>query len=119
MDPLLNFPEFKLDVLKEIGNIGAGNAATALSILLDKPIDIGVPNVKILPFDRISEITGDPEQEVIAVFLAIEGEIGGNIFFYLVTSFSQPQTSNKSLIGGGRRPMRRCKARRREWVLQL
>ncbi len=83
MDPLLNFPEFKLDILKEIGNIGAGNAATALSILLDKPIDIGVPKVKVMPFDQISNITGDSEQEVIAVFLAIEGAISGNIFFIL------------------------------------
>jgi chemotaxis protein CheC len=83
MDPLLNYPDFKLDIIKEIGNIGAGNAATALSILLDKPIDIGVPKVKVMPFDLIPDITGNAEQEVIAVFLAIEGSISGNIFFIL------------------------------------
>jgi len=74
---------FKLDVLKEVGNIGAGNAATALSRLLDKPVDMAVPKVKLLPFEEIADIVGGPEQIVIAVFLRVEGDAPGNMFFII------------------------------------
>lgn len=74
---------FKLDVLKEVGNIGAGNAATALSRLLDKPVDMAVPKVSLLPFEEIAEIVGGSEQTVIAVFLRVEGEAPGNMFFII------------------------------------
>lgn len=74
---------FKMDVLKEVGNIGAGNAATALSQLLDKPIDMAVPKVQILPFEKIADKVGGPEQIVLAVFFRVEGEAPGNLFFIL------------------------------------
>ncbi len=74
---------FKMDVLKEVGNIGAGNAATALSQLLDKPIDMAVPKVQILPFEQIAEKVGGQEQIVLAVFFRVEGEAPGNLFFIL------------------------------------
>jgi len=74
---------FKLDVLREIGNIGAGNAATALSRLLDKPVDMAVPQVSLLPFEQIAEIVGGSEQIVIAVFLRVEGDAPGNMFFII------------------------------------
>ncbi|MDO7905810.1 chemotaxis protein CheC [Paenibacillus sp. JX-17] len=73
--------EFKLDILKEVGNIGAGNAATALSRLLDKPIDMGVPKVQMLPFEEIAESVGGAERIVIAIFFRVEGEAPGNLFF--------------------------------------
>ncbi|GGJ22351.1 CheY-P-specific phosphatase CheC [Paenibacillus hunanensis] len=72
-----------MDVLKEVGNIGAGNAATALSQLLDKPIDMAVPKVQILPFDQIAEKVGGQEQIVLAVFFRVEGDAPGNLFFIL------------------------------------
>jgi len=78
-----NLEGFKMDVLKEVGNIGAGNAATALSQLLDKPIDMAVPKVQILPFEKIADKVGGPEQIVLAVFFRVEGEAPGNLFFIL------------------------------------
>ncbi|MDQ8733337.1 chemotaxis protein CheC [Paenibacillus sp. LHD-38] len=77
------FEAFELDVLKEVGNIGAGNAATALSRLLDKPVDMAVPKVSLLPFEEIAERVGGSEQIVIAVFLRVEGEAPGNMFFII------------------------------------
>ncbi len=74
---------FKMDVLKEVGNIGAGNAATALSQLLDKPIDMAVPKVQVLPFEQIAEKVGGQEQIVLAVFFRVEGDAPGNLFFIL------------------------------------
>ncbi len=91
------FKELQLDVLKEIGNIGAGNAATALSQLLQKTIDMKVPNVKILSFDDITDYVGGAEQVVVTVFLKIEGEISGNMFFILQEGAAKRLLS--SLIG--------------------
>lgn len=77
------FAEFQMDVLKEVGNIGAGHAATALSQLLNKPVDMKVPNVKMVPFEDIAESVGGAERVVIAIFLRVEGETPGNMFFIL------------------------------------
>lgn len=75
--------DFKMDVLREVGNIGAGNAATALSLLLDKPVDMGVPTVSLLPFEEIAEKVGGSEAVVIAIFLRVEGDAPGNMFFII------------------------------------
>lgn len=72
-----------MDVLKEVGNIGAGHAATALSRLLDKPVDMLVPKVRMVRFEDISESVGGPESVVVAIFLRVEGETPGNMFFIL------------------------------------
>lgn len=77
------FAEFQLDVLKEVGNIGAGHAATALSQLLNKPVDMAVPKVRMVPFEEIAESVGGFEQVVVAIFLRVEGETPGNMFFIL------------------------------------
>lgn len=81
MDVIKRFADFQMDVLKEVGNIGAGHAATALSTMLDKPVDMRVPSVKIVPFGDISDSVGGAEQTVIAVFLRVEGDSPGNLFF--------------------------------------
>ncbi|MGG1551161.1 MULTISPECIES: chemotaxis protein CheC [Paenibacillus] len=83
MDVFGRLEEFQLDVLKEVGNIGAGHAATALSTLLDKPIDMLVPKVRMLPFEEICESVGGAEAVVLAIFLRVEGDAPGNMFFIL------------------------------------
>lgn len=77
------FEAFELDVLKEVGNIGAGNAATAMSTLLNKPVDMSVPSVRLLPFEEVAERVGGSEQIVVAVFLRVEGDAPGNMFFIM------------------------------------
>lgn len=72
-----------LDILKEIGNIGAGHAATALSTLLDKKIDMKVPSVQVVSFDQMMDMAGGPDNVVVSVFLRIEGEAPGSMFFLL------------------------------------
>ncbi|MEF3309759.1 chemotaxis protein CheC [Paenibacillus sp. GYB004] len=86
MTELGSIADYQLDVLKEIGNIGAGNAATALSKLLDKPVDMQVPQVNMLPFEDIIEVLGGSEQIVLAIFLRVTGEAPGNMFFILTQS---------------------------------
>lgn len=83
MTELKDLKDFHLDVLREIGNIGAGHAATALSALLKQEIHMEVPSVRVASFDEIADIVGGAEQVVIGVFLRMEGEIPGNIFLLL------------------------------------
>lgn len=74
---------YHLDILKEVGNIGAGHAATALSRLLSKTIDMKVPAVRVVSFDEITELVGGSDNVVAAIFLRIEGEAPGNMFFMI------------------------------------
>lgn len=72
-----------LDVLKEIGNIGAAHAATALSDLLKKKIDMRVPKVEMVSFNDMMELAGGSETVVVGIFLRIEGDVEGSMFFVL------------------------------------
>ncbi|MEB2278517.1 chemotaxis protein CheC [Lysinibacillus xylanilyticus] len=72
-----------LDVLKEIGNIGAAHAATALSNLLGKKIDMRVPKVEMVSFNDMMELAGGPENVVVGIYLRIEGDAEGSMFFIL------------------------------------
>lgn len=72
-----------LDVLKEIGNIGAGNAATALAKMLNTKIDMTVPKVNVLDFATVPELLGGEETEVCGIYFKIEGDMEGTIMFLL------------------------------------
>jgi len=74
---------FHLDVLKEIGNIGAGNAATALAKMLDKRIDMKVPQIRVMKFSEVSDVLGGAEIEVVGILLGVQGDITGKILFVL------------------------------------
>ena len=67
----------QIDALKEIGTIGAGHAANALSQLADKKIMISVPEVKSAPLNKIVELVGPPESLVSAVYMKLMGDMWG------------------------------------------
>lgn len=73
----------QIDVLKEIGNIGAGNAATALAKMLNRKIDMEVPRAKILEFHEVSETLGGAELPVVGILMKVTGDFNGNIMFIL------------------------------------
>ena len=75
--------DMHLDVLKEVGNIGAAHAATSLSQLLNRKIDMYVPNVKLVSFDEMFDLAGGAETIVAGIFLRIEGDLTGSMFFVL------------------------------------
>ena len=75
-----------IDILKEIGNIGAGHSATALSKLLNKKIDMKVPDVQVVSFDEVMELVGGADSVVASIFLRIEGDAPGSMFFILPLS---------------------------------
>lgn len=74
----------QLDVLREIGNIGAGNAATALARMLHKRVDMDIPKVKILEFKDVSELLGSAEKIVIGILLNVNGDLQGNIMYEIL-----------------------------------
>lgn len=71
------------DVLKELGNIGAGNATTALSQLLNCKVDMKVPQVRLLEFQEVGAAMGGEEQIMAGIYLLVEGDITGSIMFLL------------------------------------
>ncbi len=71
------------DVLKELGNIGAGNATTALAQMLQCKVDMSVPQVRLLEFRDVATIMGGEEQIMAGIYLGVEGDITGSIMFLL------------------------------------
>jgi len=79
------FDSNDIDILTEIGNIGAGNAATALSEILQGRVDMSVPKVGILKFkELINELNG-PENIIVAILVEVSGDLDGFILFALET----------------------------------
>jgi chemotaxis protein CheC len=76
-----------LDLIREIGSIGTGNSATALSSMLNKTVRMTLPNVQILGYNEAIKSLGDPEEIVAAVLVKMTGEINGLMLFILKMDF--------------------------------
>ncbi len=71
------------DILKELGNIGAGNATTALAQMMQCKVDMAVPKVQLLEFKELGEAMVGEETVMAGIYLGIEGDIKGSIMFLL------------------------------------
>lgn len=80
---LSNLDAVQYDVLKELGNIGAGNATTALAKMLDIKIDMNVPKVDLVDISEVPSIMGSEEDIVAGILLSLEGSISGMMMFLL------------------------------------
>lgn len=76
-----NVSQEYFDILKEIGNIGAGNATTALAAMLGTKVDMKVPQVRLLDFSEVGAVMGGEEQIMAGIYLLVEGDITGSIMF--------------------------------------
>ncbi|MCQ2538396.1 MAG: chemotaxis protein CheC [Lachnospiraceae bacterium] len=74
---------FEFDVLREIGNIGSGHAATALAKMLNQKIDIKVPQAVVCDFNTLCEMVGGEEKIVIGILLTLDGDVDGMMMFLL------------------------------------
>lgn len=77
-----NFNSIQLDAMKEVGNIGAGNAATALSVMLSRSVDMDVPKAELVSIYELAEYYGDPLKEVAAVFVRSDGDFPCSLIFF-------------------------------------
>ena len=95
-----NLSALQLDALKEVSNIGAGNAATALSVMIGRKVDMTVPAVNIVRLEDIVEENG--ECEVAGTVVRVLGDIAGNILLV----FEKPTAENiiEKLVGSKQSP---------------
>lgn len=91
--------DLHLDVLREIGNIGSGNAATALSSMLDRPVNISVPRIRLLDYNEVIEALGGPEVMTVGMLLTLQGDVQGMMMFLLKQNFAHMTLS--ALLGYG------------------
>ncbi|GIO26174.1 chemotaxis protein CheC [Ornithinibacillus bavariensis] len=85
----------QLDALREIGNIGAGNAATSMSKLIQKKVDMEVPNINIVAFDEVMEMVGGAENLVVGILFEIHGKAPGIV--YLLFSLEEAELLVKQM----------------------
>ena len=81
MDHTIN--EMQFDVLREIGNIGSGNAATALAKMLNQKVDIKVPKAELCDFPELSAAVGGEETVVVGILLTLSEDVEGMMMFIL------------------------------------
>ena len=90
MIDLGNLSEMEMDVLKELGNIGAGHAATSLSKLLDKEINIAVPSVRLGEIKSLSkEFISDIVAGVIIALQDLEENKSGYLYIMFTENSSK------------------------------
>ena len=80
-EELNDLNNMRYDILREVGNIGAGNATTALSQLINSKIDMTVPKVELLDFSALADVVGSAEKLVVGILLNITGDVNGMMMF--------------------------------------
>ena len=80
----LKLGDIHFSALKELSNMGAGNAVTSLATMLGRKIDMSVPNVQLLSFDEISKAIGGPENPLAAILVNIHSENINGIMMFIV-----------------------------------
>jgi chemotaxis protein CheC len=77
MEDVRDLKESQLDAMREVANIGAGHAATALSQMTNRTIMITVPRVNVRPLEEACEVVGSPDDVVAAVLMHMMGDLTG------------------------------------------
>lgn len=83
------FSAMQIDVLKEIGNIGSGNACTALAMLLNTFVDMTVPSIRFLDFESVKEFLGGGESEVLGIRIGVKEDLTGMMFHIVKKQFAE------------------------------
>lgn len=77
------FTDIQLDAMRELGNIGSGTAATALSSMIGVPVDIDIARASMVPINHVVEAAGSPDSEVTAVLLPIFGDFDAKVIILM------------------------------------
>lgn len=77
MQDIRDLKALQLDALREVANIGAGHAATALSQMTNQRIMISVPRINVAPLEEVPELLGHPQDVVAAVLMHMLGDLTG------------------------------------------
>ena len=93
----MNFEQEKLNVFREISNIGSGNASTSLAQMLNEIVDIGIPNSDLREFSDITNSYSSPEELVVGTVLQISGDLEG--FIMVIMDVDSTLTLLSRLLG--------------------
>ncbi|MFN8572865.1 MAG: chemotaxis protein CheC [Gemmatimonadaceae bacterium] len=85
MNELLSLKPMQLDAIREVANIGAGHAATALSQMTGQTIMISVPTINIAALEEVPPHIGPPEEPVAAVLMSMLGDLTGRTLLVFPT----------------------------------
>ncbi len=85
----MRFSDLQLDALREVCNVGSGNAATALSEMLGRPVDLTVPHVSVLSLADAVDAVGSPEDEVTTVVIPVFGDLDATVLLLFEPSNRQ------------------------------
>lgn len=80
--------DLHVDMLREIANIGTGNAATSLAAMLQRSINIEVPRVRFLDYEAVSNSLGGPETLMVGMMLTLNRDVSGMMMFLLKEEFA-------------------------------
>jgi len=95
------FSKMEIDALKEFVNVGTGHSATALSKLIDKKVDVSVPELSIVPIGKVPERLGGAETQIVGLYFKIIGDITGSVLLFFPL---QTASSLTALLTAGMKP---------------
>ena len=78
-----NVNEMYIDVLREIGNIGAGNATTSLASMINAKIDMSVPKVELMEASELGSAICPEDEIIVGIFLEVTHDITGSMMFLM------------------------------------
>jgi chemotaxis protein CheC len=81
--------QIQMDALREIGNIGSGHAATALSMLLQRRIDMSVPEIWAISFEEVASVIGQMDSPQAVIYVKVEGDAPGKAVFFFPVETAQ------------------------------
>ena len=85
---IANLDSMHFDVLREVGNIGSGNAATSLAGMLNTRVDMNIPTVKILDIEELASTIGGPEKQVMGILFSLDEDFKGMMMYITEKKFT-------------------------------
>ena len=89
MDGYVQLDEISRDILKEIGNVGTGNAVTSLSQMMEQPIELDMPSLKVVKYYKMHELLEQPEELQTGILIEVTGQLKGIFLFMLSEAFTK------------------------------
>lgn len=86
------------DILSELGNIGTGNAVSSLSAMMERPIEIGIPNIRLVRYQDVFESLGIQEALQTGILIQVKGQLQGMFLFLMDEAFTGAVL--KTMLGG-------------------
>lgn len=93
LESLGQLQPYHIDVLTEIGNIGSGNAATALASMMNTFVDIEIPTITLLDYEKVADLLGGVDASAIGISLDINEDLTGRILHILQPDFASKLVS--------------------------